>query len=105
MALSPQEDKYLYHMVSVNEEDFSKVSLLFANISIFASKLMMIGGYDAGTQKYNKNILFLHLKEGKRVTVQPITAGDSGKEEVGDRGAVEAVHISEGTLIYGRLGK
>lgn len=89
-------------MVSVNENDFSKVSLLFANISIFASKLMMIGGYDAVTQKYNKNILFLPLKEGTRVTVQPIK--DSGKED-GDKAAVEAVHISEGTLIYGRLGK
>lgn len=89
-------------MVSVNEEDFNKVSLLFANVSIFASKLMMIGGYESVSQKYNKNILFLPLKEGTRVTVQPIK--DSGKEE-GDKAAVEAVHISEGTLIYGRLGK
>lgn len=105
MVLSPEEEKYLYHMISINEEDFSKVSLLFANISIFASKLMMIGGYDAGTQKYNKNILFLPLKEGTRVTVQPITTGDSGKEDNGDKGVVEAVHISEGILIYGRLGK
>ena len=62
---------------------------------------MLIGGYEAVTQRYNRNILFLPLKEGTKATVQPIR--DSGKED-GDR-IVEAVQICEGTLIYGRLGK
>lgn len=88
----------------IREDQFGDVSFCHPNISVFAGRLIVLGGFDFSQvqAKQNKNIAFIPLKQdNSRVQIMQILGQDK-KEETIEK-IPGGTHVGEGWMIM--MGK